>query len=72
VRGISEPLSDEFREHSAAGVGERPLQQQDRQWRVVADGGDDDVQTGRTQPLAAHRTTHPMQNQLDDRRHHLQ
>jgi len=71
LRGVGKPLSDELREQTGAGIGERPLQQQDGQGRVVADRGDDDIQASRPQPLAAHLTAHSMQDQLHHGRHHL-
>jgi len=71
LRGVGKPLSDELREQTGAGIGERPLQQQDGQGRIVADRGDDDIQASCPQPLAAHLTAHSMQDQLHHGRHHL-
>ena len=71
MRDIRKPSFDKFQQQSGPSVGNWPLQQQQRQRRVVADCSDDDIETSCLQPPATYLTTHSIQDQLDDRRHYL-
>jgi len=71
VRRTGQPPANKLRQQRHASVGERPLKQHDRQRRVVADRGDDDVKAGGLKPPTAHLTAHAVKRQLHDGRHGL-